>query len=51
MTQDATLQDLLNAYSDGVPVYLKTSTIITLGLTALVVIALGALAVNTIKKL
>ena len=51
MQQDATLQDLLNKYADGVPVYIKTSCILTIGAVIVVAVALGALAVNAIKKI
>lgn len=51
MQHDATLQDLLNKYADGVPVYIKTSCILTLGAVVVVAVALGALAVNAIKKM
>lgn len=51
MQQNATLQDLLNKYADGVPVYIKTSCILTIGAVIVVAVALGALAVNAIKKI
>lgn len=51
MQHDATLRDLLNKYADGVPVYIKTSCILTLGAVVVVAVALGALAVNAIKKI
>ena len=51
MQPDTTLQDLMNRYANGVPVYIKTSTLINLGLVALVVIALGTLSVNAIRKM
>ena len=51
MQQDATLQDLLNKYADGVPVYITTSCLLIMGAVVVVSVALGALAVNAIKKI
>lgn len=45
------LTQLLENYKDGVPVKIERSTVITLALTELLVIALGAVIVKIIKKL
>jgi hypothetical protein len=45
------LTQLLENYKDGVPVKIERSTVITLALTALLVIALGAIIVKIVKKL
>ncbi len=42
---------LLENYKDGVPVKIERSTLVTLALTELAVIVLGALVVKIIKKL
>ena len=45
------LTQLLENYKDGVPVKIERSTVITLALTELLVIALGAVIVKIINKL
>lgn len=45
------LTQLLENYKDGVPVKIERSTVITLALTELLVIILGAIIVKIIKKL
>lgn len=42
---------LLENYKDGVPVKVERSTIVTLAITELLVIALGAVIVKIVKKL
>lgn len=45
------LEELLQNYKDGVPVYLTTGTVVTLGVTAIVVFAVCAFVVKAVKKM
>lgn len=45
------LEELLQNYRDGVPVYLTTGTIVTLGVAAIVVFAVCAFVVKAVKKI
>ena len=45
------LEELLQNYKDGVPVCLTTGTVVTLGLTAIVVFAVCAFVVKAVKKM
>lgn len=48
---EAQLATLIENYKDGVPVKVERSTIVMLAAAELLVIALGAMIMKTIKKL